>query len=274
MIANRVHAIIAAGLQHPELLTLWQQEPDQLRDYGVEPGDLDLNALWKFAGLTAKVRHNGLRQDLPLTFRLLNVAGLEIEVFASYASFAATEKRQFANTAVGRAQDLLSFLEHWLDFDKRAHALLWDLIRYELALTQLSRTAADFQGGKIVAPPKRLSGQSVPRIRADISLHEMSCDPRLLGVTLQEKSPQLENVPSGSFHFCYWRPDATTEVHILQLDELGYYLLSFADGERPAAELSTLLGGNRKPSRGFLKALAELAALGIMAFDNPRKETR
>jgi hypothetical protein len=273
MIASRVHAVIAAGLENPHLLTLWRREPDQLRHHGIEPEDLDLSALWKFAGLTAKVRHNGLRTDLPLTFRLLNVAGLEIEVFASYASFMAAAGRRYASTAEGRAQDLLSFLEQWLDFDKREHVLLWDLIRYELALTQLSRMATSkhtfpsTESRSSSTRPKP-NARSVAHLCGEVVLYEMSCDPVALGAKLQEKSPRLADVPLGTFHVCYWRRDATSEIHIMQLDELGFYLLSFADGERSAANLSCLLGGRKTPSKGFLKALAELAAVGIISFDS------
>jgi hypothetical protein len=276
MIASRVHAVIAAGLENPQLLTLWRREPNQLLSYGVELAELDLNALWKFAGLTAKVRHNGLRTDLPLTFRLLNVAGLEIEVFASYASFAAAEGRRYADSPEERAQDLLSFLGHWLDFDKREHALLWDLIRYELALTRLSRTAApisNLRSGEPLAQ-RQPRAQSLPRVCGEIILREMSCDPRLVGAKLQEKSPRLEEVSIGTFHFCYWRRDAIAEIHILQIDELAFYLLSFADGKRSAANLSRLLGGSRRPSKGFLKALAGLAAVGIIAFDTTADKTQ
>lgn len=268
MTASRVHAVIAAGLENPQLLECWQREPDLLRKCGVDPDKLDLNALWKFAGLTAKVRHNGLRADLPLTFRLLNVAGLEIDVFASYASFRASAGGRYADTSAARAQDLLTFLEHWLDFARHEHALLWDMIRYELALTRLSRLATE-----VSALPAAESlaertprANSVPRLCGEIVLHEMRCDPRIVGATLLEKSPRLDEVSLGTFHFCYWRRSAAAEIHILQLDALGFYLLSLADGKRSTADLSRLIGGSRRPARGFLKALGELAAIGIVAF--------
>lgn len=268
MIASRIHAVIAAGLENPHLLTLWQREPEQLRKCGVEPDELDLNALWKFAGLTAKVRHNGLRADLPLTFRLLNVAGLEIEVFASYASFRASEGGRYADTSEARTQELLIFLEHWLDFERREHALLWDVIRYELALARLSRLAAAapaFPAAESLAQ-RTPCATSVPRICGYIILHEMRCDPRLVGATLKEKSPRLDEVSLGTCHFCYWRRGAAAEIHILELDELGFYLLSLTDGKRSTADLSRLVGGSRRPARGFLKALGQLAAVGILAF--------
>jgi hypothetical protein len=242
----------------------------------VDPDELDLNALWKFAGLTAKVRHNGLRADLPLTFRLLNVAALEIEVFASYASYRASEGRRYADSTEARAQDLSDFLEHWLDFDRHEHVLLWDLIRYELAMTRLSRLAAT---DSTLPAAKSLTRRapratSVPRVCGDIILHEMRCDPRALGAKLSEKSPRLEEVSLGAFHFCYWRRSAAAEMHILQLDALGFYLLSLADGKRSAADLSRLIGGGSRPARGLLKALGELAAVGILAFDTTQEQAQ
>ncbi|HEX8178054.1 MAG TPA: hypothetical protein VF525_00785 [Pyrinomonadaceae bacterium] len=273
MKASRVHAVIAAGLEHPHLLARWQREPDLLRRCGVEPDALDLDALWKFAGLTAKVRHNGLRADLPLTFRLLHVAGLEIEVFAAYAAFRTAGGARYADTTAARAQDLSNFLEHWLDFTRREHALLWDVLRYELALARLSKLTAPVQ---LAAPapgltsaaslPARPRAASVPRVCGHISLHEMRCDPRQVAALLQEKSPRLADVTMGSRYFCYWRQGAAAELHILELDELGFYLLSLADGQHSVADLSRLIGGGSRPAKGLLTALGELASVGILAF--------
>jgi hypothetical protein len=275
MTASRVHSVIAAGLENPQLLARWQQEPDLLRDCGVDPDRLDLDALWKFAGLSAKVRHNGLRADFPLTFRLLNVAGLEIEVFANYASFRASAGARYADTTEARAQDLLNFLEHWLDFERPEHVLLWDLMRYELARARLSRLAAPVPALPVAEflDQRAPHAASVPRICGDVILHEMRCDPRAVGATLQEKSPRLEEVSLGTFHFCYWRSGAAAEISILQLDELGFYLLSLVDGKQTAADLSRLMGGSSRPARGFLKALGELASVGVLEFVTNRKRS-
>lgn len=274
MKASRVHAVMAAGLENPALLTLWRQEPEALRHCGVEPDQLDLDALWKFAGLSAKVRHNGLRAELPLTFRFLNVAGLEIEVFATYAAFRAAAGGRYADSVEGRTQDLLHFLEGWLDLDRHEHALLWDLIRYETALTQLRQpaTAVSALPATNSSSTRQVGGTSVPRVCGEIILHEMRSDPRAVGATLQEKSPRLDQVSLGEFHFCYWRQSAGIELHILQLDELGFYLLLLADGTRSAADLSRMMGGNSRPAKGLLNALSKLAGIGIIAFDKGREK--
>src|SRR5262249_41294423 len=110
--ARRVHAVIAAGVQNPALIDAWRRDPSLLRELGLDPAEVDLDGLWKFAGLALKVRHNGIREDLPLTFRLLHVAELAVEAFASYA--AERGEGRLGDTE-GRARDFVDFLEGWLD---------------------------------------------------------------------------------------------------------------------------------------------------------------
>jgi hypothetical protein len=262
MSASQVHAVIAAGLKEPGLIARWKQEPEMLRQCGVDPDAIDLEALLKFAGLTTKVRHNGLRGDIPLTFRLLNIAGLEIEVFRAYAIFHAG--KSFGPTVQERIDDLSFFLEQWLDFDKREHAILWDLIRHEVALARLRKLDVIADAGSVVQHRGRAS--SVPRVRGEIIVHEMHSDPRVVETLLSQKNPQLEQAPVGDFYFCYWRLNVDN-LYVLELDALGFYLLSAIDGKRSAAELSSLLGGARKLRSGLLNSLAELAGVGVIAFD-------
>ena len=253
MIASRVHAIVAAGLENPELLARWKQEPESLRAYGVDPAAFDLDAIWKFAGLTAKVKHNGLRFDLPLTFRFLSLNGLEIEVFGAYAAHKARAGTRYSPTTEGRIIELVDFLRDWLDFDKPEHSLLWDVIRHETALAQLrKRTPA----------AKRAR---VPHIVGEIILHAMTCDPRVLGKLLRRKSFSPDRLRRRVVHFCYWNPGDPEDICILELDELGYHLLSLVDGKRSVADFNRLLGGKSRISKKLMDAFAELARVGVLS---------
>ncbi|HEX8114480.1 MAG TPA: hypothetical protein VF516_42415, partial [Kofleriaceae bacterium] len=114
--------MLAAGVDNPALIARWRAEPELLRGHGVDPSQVDLDAMWRFAGLTVKVRHHALREELPTSFRLMNLTGLEIELFASYASERAAQGAKLAPTTEGRTLDLLGFLKGWLDRDNTAHA--------------------------------------------------------------------------------------------------------------------------------------------------------
>ena len=246
MSASRVHAIMAAGLENPELIARWKQEPESLRAYGVDPAAFDLDAIWKFAGLSAKVKHNGLRFDLPLTFRFLSLCGLEIEVFGAYASHKSRAGTRYASSIEGRIVELVDFLRDWLDFDQREHALLWDLIRHETALAQLRRRTP------------ALKKSRVPHIVGEIVLHEMTCDPRAVGRLLREKTFEPDKVERDVVRLCYWNPGDPEEICILELDELGYHLLSLVDGKRSMADFKRI-------SKKLVNALKELASVGVIA---------
>jgi len=267
MSAIQVHSVVAAGLADPALLARWRQDPELLRGHGVDPAELDLVALWKFAGVALKIRHNGLRTDHPMTFRLLSVTGLEIEVFASYATFRACAGRPHPTTNEQRAEEFVVFLDHWLDPGRREYALLWDLIRHERALCRLGRTGVTSPDpvATDMRSPSKLCAASVPRILGEVVMHEMRCEPAELVARLKDRSPRLEKVRLGPRQFCYWRGSAAPELRILELDELGYYLISFVDGKRTVSQLSRMLGA-RRPAPQFLRALSDLAGVGVLTF--------
>jgi hypothetical protein len=261
MSARQVHAVIAAGVDNPLLVARWEREPERLAAQGIDGGGVDLEALAKFAGLTVKVRHNNLRDDLPLTFRLLNVAGLEIEVFAAYAVFRAERGGRYAPTTAERTRDLIAFLGEWHDPNRREHVLLWDLIRHEDAIARLTKQAPAAR----TAPAQRFTTATVPRIRGTVLLHEMQCDPRAVGAVLRTSRPALEEVPFGARNVAYWRAEEGQELHILELDDFGYCALELVDGTRTAADLSAALTGKGRVSRTFLQLLGQLGQAGILS---------
>jgi hypothetical protein len=272
MNARNVHAVIAAGVQHPNLLAKWQTEPDFLQRQGIAPETIDLAALRKFAGLTVKVRHNGLRFDLPLTFRLMSLAELDIVVFSAYATHCAATGHHYGKTSSERTRDLILFLEKWLDLNQRNHSLLWDMIRHEQALAQLKRSPGessvdDFVNqGDSPRASRTLKGSSVLQVRGQIILHPMQCNPEAVRSALFERPLRLDQVPDETHFYGYWR--VADEVRILDLDEFGYYALKLIDGTTPVAELNRRMGCGSRPTKAFIDALQQLAGVGILDLPN------
>jgi len=270
MTTRFVHALFAAGVENPALITRWREQPALLRDYGIEPGTIDLEALWKFAGLTAKIRHRGLREQLPATFRLLSITGLEVDVFAAHASARAERDAPLATTNEVRARDLIAFLDGWLDRSDPMHALLWDLIRHERALVELGRRAPAVGSSPHLRSPVRgtalaATAAAIPRVQGDIVLHQMTSDPQTLTAALQDRFPELGALPRGPGFHCYWRAEDTPQIAILQLDQLGYRMLALVDGTRSAAGVYVGLGGTGRPNPTFLRKLDELETLGVIS---------
>jgi hypothetical protein len=271
MNARNVHAVLAAGVQHPNLLSEWLKDPGFLRRKGIAPETIDLAALRKFAGLTIKVKHNGLRLDFPLAFRLMSLAELDIAIFSDYAIFCAATGHRLAKTSAERACDLISFLETWLDFNQKRHSLLWDMIRYEQALACLKAAVQETPPvDSPELPSGRLRGSSVPLVRGRLVLHRMQHDPQTIRPALFQKPLRLEEIPGEEHFYGYLRSPASENVQILDLDEFGYYALTLVDGATPVAELSRRMGGGVRPTAAFKAALQQLANSGILDFRTTR----
>lgn len=265
MTAARVHAVLAAAVDNPALIARWKENPKLVSLYGIGPESIDLETLSKFAGLTVKVRHNGVRQIVPVTFRLMSLLGLEIEIFASYASFIAKKKRQYAATAEERLSELIGFLEDSLDHRRRNHILIWDLIRHEQAVAQLTN---------MIAKPSRVGGgehgitpkceHSVPTVCGYTVLRSMRCDARTLALLVSQSVPELSELRLERRYFCYWLAPSVGEIQMLDLDDFGFYLLSLIDGKRSTTELNRQLGGDRRSFQFLLNYLSNLAEIGII----------
>jgi hypothetical protein len=260
----RVHAVLASGVEHPHLLEQWRQQPETLRELGIEPQALDLAALGKFAGLSVKVRHNPLRPMMPLTFRLMSVAAVEIEIFAAYAAFRSRLGLGYAGAMPARARDLIEFLSDWLDLGNHAHALLWDAIRYEDAVARW--------GVWYASDPRDADGADLaaaPRVRGDILLQELQSDPRALADALFASVPDMCEVPLQPQYRCFWRAPDGDDAAVVVLDAFGYYLLSLLDGRRSMAVLARRLGGGRGMTGAVREALQTFATLGIVELPRP-----
>lgn len=266
----RVHAVMAAGVEQPQLLERWMADATQLRALGVEPDGFDLSALAKFAGLGVKVRHNPLRPMFPLGFRLMSVAAIEIDLFSAYALHRSREGRGFAADMSQRACDLVAFVGEWHDPAARAHLLLWDAMRYELAVAQLRAP----QSGKIAT--SNIRTPRAPCIRGDIALHDLQSDPRVLAEVLHVSTPNLDDVPLQPQTFCFWRASGESgsgDTAVIAIDALGQHLLSRIDGKRSAAALARELGGGRDAERAVAIGLDSLAVIGIVALPQLRART-
>ena len=215
------------------------------------------------------MRHNGVRNVLPMTFRLMGAAGVEIDFFAAYASFCAANGQTYTGTLDERCRKLVAFMERWLDVSVKDHALLWDLIRHEFALVMLAElpAASDAPATDAArAPQPAPADSSVPRIAGDLLLYEMQSDPSATVSALSQKTPDLGDVKLATRYWGYWRPEQSSDVHVVELDAFGYYALSNADGVRSAAQLSELLGFGPQPPPSFMRSLDQFAQVGIIRF--------
>jgi hypothetical protein len=268
MHARKVHAFLAHGVKNSHLISQWQENVALQAEFGIAPGTLDFDALRRFAGLSIKVRHNGLRVHFPLTFRLMSIAKLEMDLFASYAEHLAGTERVLAADLGERTQGLIDFIAGWIDAETREHILLWDIMRHEQAIAFLTTVAmsADKQKKRCVQSLAAVGATSVPAIAGSLVLHEMRSNPRAVALELFRRPAKLAQIPLDEKYYCYWMPKAQLNIAILDLDAVSYFSIAAVDGVRSVADIYQVLCGRDDPSDAFLKSFSHLAATGILDF--------
>jgi hypothetical protein len=254
MNAARVHAVLVAGVDDPRRIAQWRDEPAALERLGVAPDALDLDTLHKFAGLAVKVRHNNLRAEFALSFRLMSAAAIEIDLFAAYAMQRAASGVPYAASVPQRAADLVDFALTWLDAAQPAQALLRDVLRHEHALARL---------GPWHVPAPAAGAARAPRIAGTAIVEDFDCDPRDVAAIAYRPAPDFAAVERGARRLCFWRNDGG-EIAIVELDAFGQYLVASLDGERSIAQLTRRLGGGRATADAVRRALAAFASIGLV----------
>jgi hypothetical protein len=263
--ARQVHAVLAAVLSQPTLLDLWRSSPStQCLQCGAA-ADFDVSKIWRFSGLATKVRHNDLRPSLPLTFALLDSAGLSIEFFASYALRAADLRKQGRISKPARIASLAEFLYMWLDHTHAIHSILWDLVRHESSIADLrtlatARTAIAPNGSKTAFSVKSALVRSAGAVR-----HEMGRNPASIIKTLKEGGDLASLPPEpGVFAYCL-APDGI-RTSVMVIDELAAFLMDASDGVRSVLDMAEWLQDSGVPLEvgDLLVPIADLIGRGLL----------
>jgi hypothetical protein len=267
MDARQVHAVVAAGLADPVLLERWRHSPQLLERTRIDAAQIDLDALWKFAGLSEKIRFNPCRTYLASTFRLMNLAGIEIEVFARFAKCAAELRRAGKKSPYEKMAALIEFLRDWHDPEDRRYVLLLDVIRHEYTLAELERAIGLV--GSVGSLPNRschmMDLDGVPAISGSLWLHQMRFDPRLAVAELRRQSPKLDSLKPSPVNLGYWL-DHRSNIYVLDLDELVFGVLACVGGAATARDISARLqsGGAPVSPVTTLNVLRSLSECGVI----------
>jgi hypothetical protein len=271
--ASQVHGVIAAAIDNPRLLKSWLEHPDALREFGIDPCDIDLPAVWKFAGMSTKLRYNNLRKDLPLTFRVLSCTGLEIEVFASYTYRAIELRDSGIKGAEQKLNSFFDFLKTWLDVNDQRHAVIWDVFRHEMSIRQLRSMVESTSDTDIATNVYGATMECVPSIRGALLLQKMTFDPRCIKKALQQHPADLFKLIRGEFYIVYWWNAIKRQTHILNVDQVHFALLSMIDGSRSIREILQRFGFADEEMccpEVLLRSFEDIGKLGLVSFGTPK----
>ncbi len=254
--ARQVHAILASAVSDPELLERWRLDPN------VSPAEFDFDSIWRFSGLVTKVRHNDLRASLPAMFRMLDSAGISIELFAAYAPTAARLRTEKRSSKAEKIAALVEFIGKWLDLTQRRDAMIWDVARHEAALFHF-RELATAEIPTTAAPEYR--PDSVPVRRTGTVQYEMSSNPVSTARAVLTGG-DLTEVPAEPSMYAYCLAKDNPGTTVIAIDELASFLLDAAEGELSIADMAEQLrlAGVPIEAGDLLEPISVLAGSGLL----------
>jgi hypothetical protein len=264
--AAQVHAVIAAGLVDGSTLAAWRSCPDDLRALGIDGSCLDLDGLADFAGLAEKVRHNQCRSLLQLTFRLLALTGLEIELFRDYASTSLDRRRRGLMSQQSRLDGLLEFVESWAASDDPVRTLVRDIVRHEhalVALAAVARPGGDEEGQRKVTSGQPLAAAGVPAHNGRLLVYRMTCDPAVVAAVLRAREPDLSRIPRRDLTLVYHSAPGW-ELRVMEVEPAVGHILLLVDGQTDLGGIARLLRIEGPATASLRDALDQLAAAGLL----------
>jgi len=260
--AREVHSVLAAGMADPELLENWCSDPSTAATLSAHAAEIDFEQVRRFSGLVTKVRYSDLRSNFPATFRLLDGAGLSIELFASYAPRAAALSKAGLNSKSDKLAALLEFLNGWLVLEDPVHALVWDVIRHEGAIFQIQTNAGRSGRPAVIAEVTR---DSTPVRSAGAVMHCMTCNP-VEAVRVVRTHGSLDSIPREPAVYAYCATVREGQIRIIGIDELCAFLMEAADGTGTIAELAERLreSGVDLETEELIDAVRGLVRAGLL----------
>jgi hypothetical protein len=142
---QHIQSILARAITNIEYLSLLETNKDETKlmhpvsSKAKAPNDL--NAIRKFAAFISKVKHNFLWNDFPITYKLMHVYALEIEIFSDYLPLHHQSKEKPLLDTLSKVNHFIQFLKPYLQNKKgKKYAVLFYALIHEDTIRQLKQT--------------------------------------------------------------------------------------------------------------------------------------
>jgi hypothetical protein len=213
-----------------------------------------------FRAFIVKVKHNPVRNALPLTFRLLALLGEELAFFRSYASSFLAHRSGGPLPLELQTQLATEHLRQFLEPGERlAAAAVGDVLDHELTL-------ADFRRSPL--PQANQARDDAIRWRGRLEAKRYGTDVMHACAALAARNADpARDLRRRELCLAYWRPVDSDVVEVFEVDELTAFLFSMVDGGRTLADIAGQLAALEleQITLSDLRAFfGELAARGLI----------
>jgi hypothetical protein len=262
---DRVQAFVARCLVDPSFLSTALDDPAGL-DHATPRlfDESDLGRIALFQAFIVKVKHNGVRNILPLVFRMLPAVGQELAFYRSYAASYLAIRADGPLPVARQVQVMTEHLRRYLEqCTNPASAAVADLLTHELTIWRM-------HSGGPVPQPEPADGAIVWRGRMELKFYDTDLS-RACAALMAKTFDPGQDLAEREQTLAYWRPEHGETVEFFEIDELTAMLFSMVDGRSTLEGIAEQLAGRGLDQIGlgdlkqFFGELAERDFIGFHA---------
>ncbi len=223
---QHIQSVLALAITNIEYLNLLEANKDETKlmhsASSKAKAPNDLNAIRKFSAFISKVKHNFLWNDFPITYKLMHIYALEIEIFADYLPLYHQSKEKPLLDTLSKVNHFIQFLTPYLQKKKgKKYAVLFYALIHEDAIRQLK------QAVNIILPIPKTSTftqHSKLSINGAFYLVKLPIAPEDINEwTLPEKKIVFAKTKNS---YLYWRRASTLNLEIITLGTEAIHVLN------------------------------------------------
>lgn len=224
-----------------------------------------IRSLRLFSAFIAKVQHNYLWNDFPLTLTTIRRLGIELEIFGAYLPAHQQNRRDHPGMTIEEKKNcFVEFFRHYTSQKKdpafiKAHTILTHENIYRQAKKITPEPAL-----KKKPAPGRIVTKSIPVYNGRVWINELYVNPALINTLLTAERPI--KVYQRKKRYCYWQKDRNEDLRVFEVSKNMAAVLAAIDGKKNIGELNALTGYSAiETGKGQKEIIKALAGAGIVS---------
>jgi hypothetical protein len=225
----------------------------------------NIQSLRLFSAFIAKVQHNYLWKDFPLTLTTIRKLGIDLEIFNAYLSTHQQIRKEHPAPSIEEKKN--RFIRFFKNYTSRKTESSFIQANTIFIHEDIYR-----QAGEIPEPPdknkKKSTGRTgmkrIPEINGRIWIAELHMNPGFISSILS--SDELLKIYNRKKRYCYWLNKKNEELQIFEVSKKMTGVLQAINGKKSMGQFSEEAGyTNTEAGNGQKEMIKSLTAMGIVS---------
>lgn len=227
-----------------------------------------IQSLRLFSAFIAKVQHNYLWNDFPLTLTTIRKLGIELEIFDAYLYTHQQNRREHPPLTTGEKKNcFVQFFKNYTSGRTDPSFIKANtILTHEDIYRQVKEIPVNEKKARKKNSTARIGMKSIPEFNGRIWIAELYVNPTYINTILH--SNEAVKVYQRKKRYCYWFRRKNEELRVFEVSKNMACVMQAIDGKKSIAKLSALKGYSTieadKGQKEIIKTLVEAGIVSCM----------